>query len=113
MAERRRVKRKQRIEIQIERRELSIVSSLASNSGAGEKNKARESSELLTGGRKCGKPERCLTCGSTDMMLLSDARTLATLGSLRSDSSAVLINCHVQCSSSDEWWVCRPSLDLS
>jgi hypothetical protein len=111
MAERRRVKRKQRIEIQIERRELSIFSSLASNSRAGEKNRAHENSEFLAG-HKRDNPERCLTCGSTDMMLLSEAMTLATLGSLRTESSTVLINCHLQCSSSDEWWVCRPSLDL-
>ena len=108
----RRLVKKRRIEIQIERRELSVFSSPASNSDAGDTNEKHEFGAPFPGSHLQDKPERCSTCGSTDMVLLSDAMLLATPGSFQSESPVTLIHCHLQCSRSNEWWVCRPSLDL-
>jgi hypothetical protein len=112
IADRRLVKRKRRIEIQIERRELSVFSSYASRSDAGHKSEAQENGQLPAGAPTQDKPDRCSTCGSTDMLLLSDAMKSGSHGSFKAEFPGTSINCHLQCSSSNEWWVCRPSLDF-
>jgi hypothetical protein len=111
LEKRRLVKRKRRIEIRIERRELSVFSSFASNSSASDKSGAQEDSESIAAGPMQEKPDRCPTCGSTELMLLADAMVLASRDSLKAESPKRLIKFHLQCSDANEWWVCRPSLD--
>ena len=105
------LKKRRRIEVLIERRELSIfgIPPVAGAVPGGESG-ASPRSRL----EKCEeRPSRCPTCGSTEMLRLSEAMALMALDPLSPGSSAERSNVHCTFSISEECWVCKPSLHLS
>jgi hypothetical protein len=107
------LKKRRRIEVLIERRELSIHGVLPF---AGEPNlgsvesgaKNREASD-----NDAERPSICPTCGSTEILRLSEALALIALDPVPPGSSAERSNVHCMFSASEECWVCKPSLHLS
>jgi hypothetical protein len=105
------LKKRRRIEVLIERRELSIIGipppDGGANSGEGVAN-IRGVPE-----KREERPLRCATCGSTEMLRLSEAMALIALDPVSPGSSAERSNVHCTFSISEECWVCKPSLRLS
>jgi len=116
------MKRRRRVEVRIERHELSIFAGPPAGSGANPDDNAEINSggdpgtglttlERDRSGLRHIKPERCPMCGSTEMLLLADAIAL--------DSSSVALlkedlekgRSHLHCSTSGDWWVCGQSHD--
>ena len=106
------MKKMRRIEIQIERRELSIFGAALSVATADGTERTIQKDELARSKLSDKLPERCPTCDSTEMLLLADAIALATRSSVNRSEPVVLPDCHLHCSGSNEWWVCKPSLHL-
>jgi len=107
------LKKRRRIEVLIERREMSIygVSPLGGGTNIGgfeSGTKPRGASES-----EAERPAICPTCGSTEMLRLSEAMTLIALDPVSPGSSAERSNVHCVFSASEECWVCKPSLHLS
>jgi hypothetical protein len=94
------LKKRRRIEVLIERRELSIYG--ISPFGG----------DTKIGGFEGERPLICATCGSTEMLRLTEAMTLIALDPVPAGSSAERSNVHCTFSASDECWVCKPSLHL-
>jgi hypothetical protein len=107
------LKKRRRIEVLIERRELSIfgVSSVAGETKIG--GGAGGSDGRAASRSEEDKPSICPTCGSTEMLRLSEAMALVALDPVPPGSSAERSNVHCMFSTSDECWVCKPSLGLS
>ena len=107
------MKRRRRIEVLIERHELSIfgVSPVAGEAKIG--GVAGGSDGRGTSGSGEDKPASCPTCGSTEMLRLSEAMTLVALNPVQPGASAERSNVHCMFSTSEECWVCKPSLHLS
>ncbi len=101
------MKKRRRIEVLIERRELSIFGIPPPGGGQGG---ASPGSWLE---KREERPSRCPTCGSTEMLPLSEAMALMALDPLSPGSSAERTNVHCTFSISEECWVCKPSLHLS
>jgi hypothetical protein len=107
------LKKRRRIEVLIERRELSIfgVCSVAGDAKFGDI--AGEADSSWASGSGEDKPASCPTCGSTEMLRLSEAMTLVALDPAPPGASAERSNVHCMFSTSKECWVCKPSLHLS
>lgn len=98
------VKSKRRVEIHIERREVSIFRSpgfVAAQPSA--------TTRELAGGGPCLRPAACPTCGSGDLLLLAEAVTLAGMDVDRLQTGLEDGRFHLHCATSGEWWICRQS----
>ena len=106
------MKKKRRIEVFIERRELSIFGIPPPDVGA---KPGSESGASIRGApeKREERPTRCATCGSTEMVPLSEAMALMALDPALQGSSTERSNVHCTFSISEECWVCKPSLHLS
>ena len=107
------MKKKRRIQVLIERRELSISGISPPGGGATPGNSEGRASPR--GGQHMPeeRPSRCPTCGSAEMLRLGEAMALVALDPLSPRSSAERSNVHCTFSISEECWVCKPSLRLS
>lgn len=107
------MKRRRRIEVLIERRELSIFS--ASSPGGEARAGGMADGAEIRGAQENGteKPARCPTCGSTEMLRLSEAMALVALDPIPPGSGSERSKVHCMFSASEECWVCKPSLHLS
>jgi len=104
------VRKKRRVELHIERREISIFAGpgFTSSSGQPVPFPASDATGLLN-----VRHAACPTCGSADLALLTDAVSharldLACLNQRMQDGSV-----HFHRSPSGEWWVCNSSLHQS
>ena len=110
------MKRRRRVEIRVERHELSIYAGSSSvpahaSDLSGEPNRDTAIDTYLTpAARRHTKPESCPICGSDDLIPLTDAisRVSGNSTSLKDGLEAGLY--HLHCSHSGEWWVCGQSL---
>lgn len=105
------MKKRRRIEVLIERRELSIVGVSPSSGGA---KPAGGQGGASPGGQDTREeaPSRCATCGSTEMLPLTEAMALVAFHPGPPGSNAERSNVHCTFSRSEECWVCKPSLQL-
>jgi hypothetical protein len=99
------MKKKRRVELQIERREISLFARTR-----GMMTQAAVPTGPEVSGLRCVQPNSCPTCGSADLLLLADAT-----GSLGLDLGTLQLGVetgkvHIHRSVSDEWWVCIRSL---
>jgi len=101
------MKRKRRIEVQIEHREFSVFSAY------GEMTQAWPGCTTSGSGLREMRPEACPVCGATEMVPLAEG--MASAGLAMSVLRDGLENCkfHVQHTGSGAWWVCRHSLQQS
>lgn len=110
------MKRRRRVEIRVERHELSIYAGSPSepvhpaNLSGDPSRGAVIDAQLVPAGLRHAKPDSCPICGSLDLILLADA--IALIGgnstSLKDGLESGIF--HLHCSSSGEWWVCGQSL---
>jgi hypothetical protein len=98
------VKRKRRVEIRIERREVSVFGAPGFISAQPPGTSRPESSGLL-----CVRPAACPACGSPELLLLAEAVTLAGLDVASLQTGIEAGRFHLHCSVSGEWWICRQS----
>jgi hypothetical protein len=97
------MKRKRRVEIQIEHSEISLFA----GSVAGV---SRTPASAAGTPRGAERPAVCPTCGSPKLLLLAEAMAA---GELKKTSLQTLVESgsfHLHCSASGEWWVCSPSI---
>jgi len=99
------VKKKRRVEFQIEHSEVSIFAAAGTLARRNSTPGSPDSSGLIH-----GKPERCPTCGSSAMLPLADslsalAPDLSTLQQRINDGTV-----HLHRSPAGEWWICTQSL---
>ena len=107
------MKKRRRIEVLIERRELSIFG-VASVGGEGKSGGgAGEASSRGAPDNGEERPASCPTCGATEMLTLNEAMALVALDPVPPGSSPERSNVHYTFSNSEECWVCKPSLHLS
>jgi hypothetical protein len=102
------VKRKRRVEFQIEHSEVSIFAGPGAPATHRNPSAAPDSSSPV-----CAKPEACPTCGSTSMVLLAESlaalgHNLSTLQQRINDGTV-----HLHRSRTGEWWICTQSLQGS
>ena len=110
------MKRRRRVEIRVERHELSIYSGSSSapvppaNVSGDSGRSAIVDAQRLPGNSRQTAPDACPICGSQDLILLTDA--IARIGgrstSLKDGLESGIY--HLHCSRSGEWWVCGQSL---
>jgi hypothetical protein len=98
------VKRKRRVEIHIERREISVFGAPGFISA-----EPPGSSWPETSGLQCIRPPACPACGSPDLLLLAEAVSLAGLDVASLQTGIEKGRYHLHCSGSGEWWICRQS----
>ena len=110
------MKRRRRVEIRVERHELSIYSgspsapvsppNVCGDSGRG----AVIDAQLVPAGLRGAEPDSCPICGSQHLIPLANAiaRTDGSSTSLKDGLEAGIF--HLHCSSTGEWWVCSQSL---
>jgi hypothetical protein len=108
------VRRKRRIELHIEHREISVFAS-AGTSYAPSTDRIDPIDMSRTDGASLSKSRQsaCPTCGSPELVLMTDAVTnsrldLATLNQGMQNGSV-----HFHRSPSGEWWICTRSLHQS
>jgi hypothetical protein len=107
------LKKRRRIEVFIERRELSVFSVSSAGVEAKVGGVAGGADSRGASESRADKPASCPTCGSTEMLTLGEAMALVALDPLPPGSGAERSNVHCMFSTSEEWWVCKPSLHLS
>jgi hypothetical protein len=102
------MKKKRRVEFQIERNEISIF---AGPGALGIRSTAPASA--VASGLIHRKTEKCPTCGSPDMILLSEYVTASgtDLSTLQQRISGGTL--HLHCAQVGEWWVCTESFHRS
>jgi len=102
------VKKTRRVELQIEHREISIFAAPGGNIPNWPSPTSPEGSGL-----RHTKIETCPTCGSSEMLLLTEAisPTGAGLANLQHGMEAGTV--HLHCSPSGEWWICTQSIHRS
>lgn len=97
------VKKKRRVEIQIERREISLFSGPTAG--------APQTQASATGnGLSAERPAACPTCGSPNLLLLSEAVARGELQRVSLQTMVEAGSFHLHCSASGEWWVCATSI---
>jgi hypothetical protein len=106
------LKKRRRIEVLIERRELSIYGvsppfGETSIGGVEGEPKSRGTSRS-----EAERPAICPTCGATEMLRLTEAMALMALNPAPPGSNAERGKVHFILSASEECWVCKPSLHL-
>ena len=100
---------RRRIEIHIERRELSLLLRPAEE-------RVTESPPVVEGDRaRCHPPpghapEACPVCGSTELLSLADAAGLASFDPRSLQSKIQEGEAHLHCSPSGDWWICTKFL---
>ena len=97
------MKRMKRMEIQIEHREISLF--------CVPQNPPPEN--MSPGGTIEPRPKRCLTCGSQEMLLLTEAVTKPGLSLSALRKGIEREQFHLHRAPSGVWWVCKKSLHLS
>ena len=97
--------------IRLDKVSIFGVSSVAGETKTG--GGAGGSDSRAASGSEDDKPASCPTCGSTEMLRLSEAMTLMALDPVPPGSSAERSNVHCMFSASEECWVCKPSLGRS
>jgi hypothetical protein len=102
------MKKKRRVELQIERREISLFAR-----AGGLMTQAALSTGPEVSGLRHMKPNACSTCGSTDLLLLADATASSgiDLGALQLGVENGSV--HIHRSVTGEWWICMRSLQHS
>jgi hypothetical protein len=95
------VKKKKRVEIEIERREISLFV------GAAGDGKLPQAAGAPDRGQMVARPAACPVCGSANLLPLAEAAGLEEMrnGALQAGVNSGLL--HVHRSSSGEWWLCR------
>jgi len=110
------MKRRRRVEIRVERHELSIYASLPSGPAhpanpSGDPNRgAVVDAQLIPPGLSHTRPDSCPICGSQDLILLADAIALTSGNSTSLKDGLESGIYHLHCSRSGAWWVCGQSL---
>jgi len=114
------MKRRRRVEIRVERHELSIFAGTAPAQPANptgapmpdtpaSPNRASTLDPQLTpGASPRSTPESCPICGSQEMLPLAEAIARATPTNLKDGLESGRY--HLHCSRSGDWWVCGQSL---
>jgi hypothetical protein len=115
------MKRRRRVEIRVERHELSIYAGTSSGPVhpaeahpadiSGDSNSGTViDAHLVPAGLRRTEPDVCPICGSQNLIPLADAiaRTGGNSSSLKDGLESGIF--HLHCSSSGEWWVCGQSL---
>jgi hypothetical protein len=97
------VKKTRRVEIQIERREISLFSGPA----AGASQSQAAAAEIIRGAER---PAACPSCGSPNLLLLAEAVASGELQKVSLQSMIDAGSFHLHCSAAGEWWVCAPSI---
>ncbi len=107
------MKRRRRVEIRVERHELSIYASSPQNATRPAADATRNpivDSAMLRPAPRGSQPEACPICGSLDMLLLADAIALSKGNAVALKDGLEAGIYHLHCSRSGEWWVCGQSL---
>jgi len=99
------VKTKRRVEIHIERREVSVFAGSGVSAEL-----AAASADPRAGGLERIRPAACPACGSADLLPLTEAVVLAGLDVAALQREIDSGRLHLHCSPSGEWWVCGQSL---
>ena len=97
------MKRMRRMEIEIEHREISLFGVPQNPPPDG----------VSSDGPIEPRPERCLLCGSREMLLLTEAVTKPGLSLLALCNGIEREQFHLHRAPSGMWWVCTKSLHLS
>jgi hypothetical protein len=102
------MKRRRRVEFEIERNEISIFAASGAPANPRSASTSPPSSGLLH-----VQPLTCPNCGTPDMLLLTDyvaasETDLSTLQQRISDGTL-----HLHCTPAGEWWVCTQSFHRS
>lgn len=99
------MKRKRRVEIQIEHREISIYSGAGPPPGQAVNFSASDGTGLMQ-----VRHAACPACGSLDLALLTDAVARARLDLVALNQGMQDGSIHLHRSPSGEWWICNKSL---
>ena len=102
------MRRKRRVEIHIEHREISIFSSLAPPPAQSLNATTSGSGAILKVGSST-----CPTCGSPELVLLTDAVTRASFDVTALNQGMRDGRIHYHRTPSGEWWLCAKSLAKS
>ena len=102
------VKKTRRVELQIEHREISIF---AAPGGLGSKWPSPTQPE--GSGLRHSKIETCPTCGSSEMLLLTEAISPKGSGLANLQHGMEAGTVHLHRSPSGEWWICSQSIHRS
>jgi hypothetical protein len=97
------MKRNRRMEIQFEHREITLFGVPSNLPPDG----------TFPGGKTEQRPERCPTCGSLQMLLLTEAVTEPGLSLMALCRGIERQQFHLHRTPSGMWWVCKKSLHLS
>ena len=100
------MRRKRRVELHIEHREISIF---AGHGPPPEQTFAAPNSD--TSGLIHSRNALCPTCGSPDLLLLTDAVAQANLDFTTLNQGMQDGSVHFHRSPSGEWWICKKSLN--
>jgi len=108
LSRRRTMKRKRRIEIQIERRELSVYAaqSMPMHPGGGSGASPAEPSDQAPE----EEPERCPVCGEAGMALFAEAVVTGAISMTALQAGLAKGQFHLHQGASRRIWVCRRSL---
>jgi hypothetical protein len=108
------MKRRRRVEIRVERHELSIFAGPSSPSNPANPSPSSRQPvyepPLDRSGLQPIKPESCPICGSIDMLLLFEAIALTSMHPTSLKEGLESGQYHLHCSRAGEWWVCGQSL---
>ena len=99
------MKRKRRIEVQIERREVSVFSAFGNTAPVW------PGSATTGSGLREMRPEVCPVCGAAEMVPLAEGMAAAGLAMAVFRDGLENSKFHLQHTGSGDWWVCRPSLE--
>ena len=99
------MKKRRRVEINIEHREISIFSRQSPQPGQPYRASAHDAAAILR-----VEPPGCPTCGSPELILLTDAVTRASLDVAALNQGMHEGRIHYHRSDSGQWWLCAKSL---
>lgn len=103
------MKKKRRVEFQIERREISVFE--RHSPGQVISGQVIEVPRSESAGHSQTRQTACPTCGSLDLVLLADAVTNSHIDLALLNHRMQAGKIHYHRSSSDEWWICAKSLN--
>jgi hypothetical protein len=96
------MKKKRRVEIQIEHREFSMFAAMG----------APQMGHWGSGPEQ-SKPDTCSTCGSAGMLPLADALLMEGWNAATIQRGVENGSFHLQLAASGQWWLCKQSLPHS
>jgi hypothetical protein len=95
------MKRKRRVSLQIEHREIALFASPPEP----------QPGEAPGGQPVAARPEKCPVCGAPDMLPLADAVATAALSLAALHEGMQRNRFHLHYSPAGRWWVCKQSLN--